>query len=314
MIRARKVKPDPPAVARVAAVPRDILRLLALVNERRRADVSLSALSTLAHRSAYNLHRRFRAVVGETPKAYTSRVRLARAAADLVTTDRRTSAVAASHGFASHEVFTRAFRRLFGVSPRAYRARGLHVADLSRTHAAAVSAAAPCVGLYRMTVSTERSVPVPAEIAVQEMPTVHALVMRRRTSRDEIAAALGSTLPAVFAHAQQHGLTMTGPPFARYPEFGMSSVVIEGGVQIAAPAPGDPSAGIEPLSLPSGKAAVTVHKGPYDTLPDTYQAIETWLEKEGHQRGGPPYEIYLTDPGEHPDPETWETRIVQPLA
>ena len=107
----------------------DILRLLATVNDRRRRDVSLAAMSALAHRSRFNLHRRFRTAVGETPKAYTSRVRLARAAAELVSTDRPASAVASDHGFASHEVFTRAFTRLFGVNPRGYRVRGLHVGD-----------------------------------------------------------------------------------------------------------------------------------------------------------------------------------------
>jgi AraC family transcriptional regulator len=294
---------------------RDILALLAEVNDRRRDDVSVPALSTLAHRSVSNLHRGFRAVVGETPKAYTSRVRLARAAADLVTTDRLTSAVAAEHGYASHEVFTRAFTRFFGVSPRSYRARGLHVrADSAvRAHAAAVSSVAPCVGLYRMTV-IERSSPVPVDIAVQDMPAVHALVMRRRIARDEVAGALASMLPALFGHAQRHGLTMTGPPFARYPEIGMGSLVIEGGVTIAEPAPGSPDDGIEALTIPAGPAAVAIHHGPYDTLPNTYRAIEDWVGDQDRSPGGPPREIYLTDPGERPDPETWETQIVQPLA
>lgn len=294
---------------------RDILRLLAAVNERRREDVSLAALSALAHRSAYNLHRGFRAVVGETPKAYTSRVRLARAAADLVTTDRSTSAVAAAHGFASHEVFTRAFTRLFGVSPRTYRARGLHVRGdrAVRVHAATVASVAPCVGLYRMTVP-ERKTYVPVDISVKDLPAVHALVMRRRIAREEIAATLGGMLPALFAYAQREGLTMAGPPFARYPELGMGSLVIEGGVPLAEPAPGEHGAGIEALTIPAGPAAVAIHRGPYDTLPDTYRAIESWVHEQGRAAGGPPREIYLTDPGERPDPETWETQIVQPLA
>jgi len=35
---------------------------------------------------------------------------------------------------------------------------------------------------------------------------------------------------------------------------------------------------------------------------------------EGRSVGGPPWEIYLTDPGERPDPQTWETQIILPLA
>ncbi len=292
----------------------DILRLLARINRGGHRDVSLAALSVLAHRSRHALHRGFLRTVGETPKGYTSRVRLSRAAAELLSTDLLTSAVADRHGFASHEVFTRAFVRRFGVSPRVYRARGLHVRDepTARAHAAVVASVAPCVGLYRMP-TTERSTPVSAEVAVQEMPEVVALVMRRRITREEIAGTLAEFLPTVFAYAQQHGLAMTGPPFARYPEVGMGSLVIEAGVSIAAPPPGPVDAGIEVLTIPAGPAAVSIHHGPYEQLLDTYRAMEAWIEGEGRSVAGPPWETYLTDPGEHPDPATWQTRIVQPI-
>jgi AraC family transcriptional regulator len=291
-----------------------MLRLLRAVNDRRRTDVSLAALSALAHRSRFNLHRRFAAVVGETPKAYTTRVRLDRAAADLLATDRPVAVIAAEHGFAGHEVFTRNFTRRFGVSPRAYRTRGLGVADdrVVVSHAATVASVAPCVGLYRMTVE-ERNTPVPVEIAAKDLPAMHALVMRKRIPRDEIAATLATMLPALFAHAQRSGVAIAGPPFARYPEIGMGSLVIEGGISTVEPVPGEPGAGIETLTIPAGPAAVAVHHGPYERLPDTYQAIEAWIQEEGRAADGPPWETYLTDPGEHPDPETWETEIVQPI-
>jgi AraC family transcriptional regulator len=297
---------------------REMLRLLAVVNGRRREDVSLSALAALAHRSPFHLHRRFVAVAGETPKAYTSRIRLDRAAADLLVTDRPAAVIAADHGFASHEVFTRAFTRRFGVTPRAYRARGLHATDDRHAdfHAATVASVAPCVGLYRMPLERTEVMPaeMPIDIAIKDLPATHALVMRRRISRDEIAATLGAMLPAVFAHAQKHGLALAGPPFARYPEIGMGSFLMEAGFAVASPADGDPEAGIEALAIPAGEAAVAIHRGPYDGLPATFQAMESWVRDEGRSAGGPPMELYLTDPGEHPDPQTWETEVVLPLA
>jgi AraC family transcriptional regulator len=154
---------------------------------------------------------------------------------------------------------------------------------------------------------------VPVDIAVQDMPTIHALVKRKRIGRDEIAAALAECLSAVFGYAQRHGLGLTGPPFARYPEFSTESVVIEGGVPIAAPPADEPGEGIEVLTVPAGPAAVAIHRGPYDRLAETYRAIEDWLHSEGREAAGPPWESYLTDPGEYPDPETWQTEIVQPI-
>jgi AraC family transcriptional regulator len=302
-------------------VTREILRLLAAANERGRAELSLSALAALAFRSRFNLHRAFRSVVGETPKAYTTRVRLARAAADLLADgDRSVSAVAFAHGFASHEVFTRAFTRAYGLSPRAYRTRGLRAADdrAARINAATAAAAAPCVGLYRMTTENtappERSNAVPVDVVVKDLPEMHALVMRRRTTRDEIAATLGEFLPAVFAYAQKNGLALTGPPFARYPEVGMGTLVLEAGFTVAELPTDEPGDGMEKLTIPAGPAAVAVHYGPYDRLPETYREIEAWIEAEGRTAAGPPRETYLTDPGERPDPLTWETEIVQPLA
>lgn len=291
-----------------------LLRLLAATNERRSGDVSLAALATLGHRSPFSLHRLFLRVTGETPKAYTARVRLTRAAADLRTTRHTVAEIAFGNGFGSHEVFTRAFVRQFGVTPSAYRADG----RWSPGQADVVTASAPCVGLYRVSTSAPsfsrlRKAP-PMEIFVKDQPEMHALVMRRRISRDEIAATLAEFLPKVFGYAVGNGLAMAGPPFARYPELGMGSLVIEAGVHLAAPPPDAPGDGIEVITIPAGPAAVTIHRGPYDTLPDTYRAVESWLDQEGRTPSGPPREVYVTDPGDHPDPATWETEVIQPLS
>jgi AraC family transcriptional regulator len=298
---------------------RDLLQLLAAVNARLSEDVSLPVLAAWARRSRFDLHRRFRRLAGETPKAYTTRVRLARAAAELVSTSRQVSAIAAGHGFASHEVFTRAFTRHLDQSPLRYRARGLHVAGrrAAAVHAAAVDSAAPCLGLYHLSLYhlrlTERKPAVPLHVSVRDEPAFHALVMRRRITRDEIAAALAECLPAVFGYAQSHGLAITGPPFARYPEVGMGSLVIEGGITIAEPPATPLSDGIEALTVPAGRVAAAIHRGPYDGLPESYQEIEKWMRDQGLSAAGAPWETYLTDPGERPDPATWETEIVQPV-
>jgi AraC family transcriptional regulator len=37
------------------------------------------------------------------------------------------------------------------------------------------------------------------------------------------------------------------------------------------------------------------------------------MRDQGLSAAGAPWETYLTDPGERPDPATWETEIVQPV-
>ena len=60
--------------------------------------------------------------------------------------------------------------------------------------------------------------------------------------------------------------------------------------------------------------AVTWHIGPYETLPEAYEAIETWTADHGLASAGPMWEIYWSDPQVEPDPEHWCTQMMWPVA
>jgi AraC family transcriptional regulator len=57
-----------------------------------------------------------------------------------------------------------------------------------------------------------------------------------------------------------------------------------------------------------------MHAGSYDTLTETYAAVERWIESNGYRIGGPPWESYITDPADLPDPADWRTEVYWPLA
>ena len=42
--------------------------------------------------------------------------------------------------------------------------------------------------------------------------------------------------------------------------------------------------------------------------------MEQWIAAEGLQSAGPAWEIYVTDPADHPDPADWRTELCWPLA
>src|SRR5690348_14945541 len=94
-----------------------MLRVLRQVRRHLDGDVSLATVSRLAGWSPFHLHRRFREIVGETPKQYTLRLRLEAAAARLLTTEATILRIAIEAGFDSPEVFTRAFVRRFTRTP-----------------------------------------------------------------------------------------------------------------------------------------------------------------------------------------------------
>ena len=77
--------------------------------------------------------------------------------------------------------------------------------------------------------------------------------------------------------------------------------------------PVEPEGEMQSGVLVAGPVAFAVHEGPYDQLSETYAAIERWIEDNGFSRGGPPWESYVTDPGETPDPADWRTEVFWPL-
>lgn len=70
--------------------------------------------------SRYHFDRLVRAAAGETPARFRRRVLLERAAFRLRTGARSILDVATEAGYSSHEAFTRAFRRAYGVAPSAW--------------------------------------------------------------------------------------------------------------------------------------------------------------------------------------------------
>lgn len=73
--------------------------------------------------SRFHLDRIVSSVAGEPPAAFRRRILLERAAYRLLTTDRTLLDVAVEAGYGSHEAFTRAFTRAYGVSPARWRGR-----------------------------------------------------------------------------------------------------------------------------------------------------------------------------------------------
>jgi AraC family transcriptional regulator len=279
-------------------------------------DLSLGALADQAGLSTFHLHRVFTEVTGETPKHFTLRLRLGRAAVLLLATQESVLDIALSCGFQSHEAFCRAFRLRFGIAPSAYRERGFVNGSHPEEHAATVNKISHCVGLYHISLETSQEKKTMSyTVSKKELAPQPVLVVRRKIKRSEIAATIGGSLPHVFLYAQKNGIALTGLPFTRYLEFGPGLITIEPGMRVAEGAPkasGDSEVIAD--TLPGGPAASTIHMGPYDKLSEAYGAIEQWMESEGLKPAGAPWESYLTDPGDYPDPKDWKTEVLWPLA
>jgi AraC-like DNA-binding protein len=94
-------------------------------------DVSAGDLAARAYLSRFHFDRVVSAASGETPGRFRRRVLLERAAYRLVTSGLGVLDVAVEAGYSSHEAFTRAFVRAYGVQPSVWRVKPTRAIQLA---------------------------------------------------------------------------------------------------------------------------------------------------------------------------------------
>jgi AraC family transcriptional regulator len=180
-----------------------LTRLLVHIQANLDKDLGISALGGTANLSPMHLQRVFKAAIGETPKAYVTRLRVERAAFCLFAHTSTVAEIGAACGFRNPETFMRAFRRRFGKTPSAYRATararavssGRHVEslgaqgfELSKTRLIAVR---PMHVAFRRHVGPYESVP---ESLFDELQRWAA---RRRLTGQRLWMGVGHDAPGV---------------------------------------------------------------------------------------------------------------------
>jgi AraC family transcriptional regulator len=145
---------------------------------------------------------------------------------------------------------------------------------------------------------------------IQELPPQPVLLAPATCAQDQIGPTLHGCFGVVGQEMQAQGAQMAGPPLCRYTRWGESDCDLEAG------APTDrllqDADGVRALAL-GGRVATAVHVGPYERLHQSWTEGRQWLEAQGLQAVGAPWEVYLTDPGKEPDPEKWQTALFFPI-
>ena len=91
------------------------------IEKNLQSSIQLEDLSRIVYLSKFHYHRLFHGLTGETVKRYISKRRMAAAAQELVLTTNRILDIALDYQFGSQEAFTRAFKRIYGLTPGEYR-------------------------------------------------------------------------------------------------------------------------------------------------------------------------------------------------
>jgi AraC family transcriptional regulator len=84
-------------------------------------DLGLEVLAERVGFSPYHFHRVFREFIGEPVKEYVRRLRIEKGAYRLKISEETILKIALEAGFKTHESFTRAFERIFAITPSEFR-------------------------------------------------------------------------------------------------------------------------------------------------------------------------------------------------
>ena len=258
--------------------------------------LDLARLAEVACFSPYHFHRIYRYLMGETPAETLRRLRLHRASGDLLKTDRPLADIATRSGYGSVVAFARAFAAAYGMPPATYRRRGRLVAPLPPTH-------------------DEESTMYTVEI--QGRSTLKIAMIRHTGPYMEI----GHAFERLKIWGDGRGLL--GPDTGCFGIFHDDpSEVAPAALRSAAAITVGPDAdlgdleesGVEIGTIPGGRHAVTLHKGPYAELESAYGWLyREWLPGSGEDPADLPcVEEYLNNPREVPPAELL-TRIYLPL-
>ena len=122
-VLGRRLGMSPPATERGMAAPAVVIGALELIERDVTHPWSLGELSTRLYVGPHHLCHLFTRWIGQPPMAFVSRRRAELAALLLVSSNDPIAAIGVAVGWPDPSLFSRAFRREHGVSPRAYRLR-----------------------------------------------------------------------------------------------------------------------------------------------------------------------------------------------
>lgn len=97
-----------------------VARMQTYINDHLEEAITLSQLAEVSHYSIWYAAKLFRNATGKVPFAYIRELRLRDAALQLRDTNKQILVTALDFQFESHEGFTRAFSKSFGIAPKNY--------------------------------------------------------------------------------------------------------------------------------------------------------------------------------------------------
>ena len=168
-------------------------------------------------------------------------------------------------------------------------------------------------GLLTSLARLEREDAMTYDVRTKDIEPQQIIGIRLRTALSSLGTEAGRAFGELFGHAGRAGANLAGPPLALYhgPPGDDDQVDVELCVPVDRPMSG--GGRITGRELPGGRAAFTLHCGPYDAVGPVYAALQRWIQEHGHACADAPREVYLVGPQQARDPGDLRTEVQWPI-
>jgi effector-binding domain-containing protein len=133
------------------------------------------------------------------------------------------------------------------------------------------------------------------------LPEKTILYMNGTANWDSAFETLIDAFKQVYTYLDRQGLKPNGPSMTIYTSTDDTGFTFQAAVPLAAPPPNPPQGDLAVGKSPSGKALRFVHRGSYDSMDTTYEAITSHLDEKRLEAKDLFIEEYATDPVSTPE-------------
>jgi AraC family transcriptional regulator len=272
-----------------------VTRVIEYIYNNLENDLSVDSLAEVAFMSPFHFHRIYRELAQETLNASIRRLRLQRAAVELIRSKQPIARIARQAAYASQEAFSRAFTRQFGETPTEY--RELNQKDKQRREEPFIA----------MLPAQQKEYTEMYQVEIVDFECLPLVGYQHKGDYMEI----GSTFEKLFVYAASHdllsdqtrsiGLYYDDPKSVITNQLrAMACITLSQGVSLS-----DGDSLPESTEIPAGRCATLVFKGSYAELEKPYDWLfGHWLPQSGYEAADfPCFEEYLNDPKETPPSE-----------
>lgn len=150
------------------------------------------------------------------------------------------------------------------------------------------------------------------DIEIVEVESIPAIAIKDSATIQTMGEKMGEMFGELMNYMTRKKVEMTGQPYTIYHTWNPEGyTVVEAGIPVDRVVPS--KGNVVFTKSPGGKAVKAIYFGSYEGIGTAHEAIEKYVKINKLEIIGPPWDIYITDPQNEPDPAKWETLVLYPI-